>query len=532
MTTTTKKAVKKKTTTGARAKKAPSKKAATKTATKKPAKDSLFGDEKYPHILLNSIEVVERPKAGEKKVFFNPREPASFDPNKMASLLRSIRLDGLLEPIVVAVFTGARQSIKSVNLIAGERRFRSLSKAVENNLPCYDSSLTPPDKYKANAIVIHQDRFAQVVKHTAAGVEVKFFDNNDKITTETAVLPVKDVLPTANARQVYATVACKVFTNPTESRMMRIAVTENKESEPLTTQEEVFACERLSQLDCKQDEIAYMLAQNVTWVSQTLSFRHQLPKDCFKALMEGRMKRNVAVNFLSYPEKDRQKLFESTVVAEEEETQERIEKHQEEAERLRDEADIHETDAAIAEKKGNETAAKKARRKAKSAERKAEQSEERKDRAEKESGQIKQGHVQKGAAKAGLNPRKAKMLARPDVEDAYVNRLEALRDGQTDDPICGEPIPGYVVDLVQRTARGIIMGERDPLVIIRAHMVEEGEWDVPDGATDDSEEEYTPTEDDLGEADDAFGEYDEEYDEDDRDIDAELSQMGVDDEWD
>lgn len=532
---TTKKTVR---TAATKKKTATKKSTTTKGATKKKTSDKppsaksldLFDGEKFPAILLSSIEVVERPKKGQKKIFFNPREPASFDPVKMASLLRSIRLDGLLEPIVVAVFTTARQAIQSVNLIAGERRYRSLCKAVSENLPCYDSTLVPPDKYRANAIVIHGDRFAQVVSHKAAVVEIKYFDDNDKITTESSTVDASQLSPTASAKQVFATVPCKVFYNPPEQRMMRIAVTENKESEPLTTHEEVLACERLSVLECKQEEIAYMLAQNVTWVSQTLSFRHQLPADCFEALVEGRMKRNVAVNFLSYAEKDRQKLFESTVLAEEKETADRIAAHEEEQNRLLDEADIHETDAEQAEVAGNEQKAKKARRKAAAAERKAKQEADKKRRAESDKGNIRQGHVNKGAAAAGVSPRKAKMLSRPEVEEAYVTQLEALLDGETTDPICQEEIPGYAVDLVRKTAQAILSGERDPLKVIRSHMVEQGEWDIPDKDPDAEydDEDYVPDESDLDEADDAFGELGDD-DWEDRDIDAELEAMGVED---
>ena len=518
-TTTTKKKVRKKTTPSTSTKKRPAKKAAAKKSL------DLFGGEKFPAILLSSIEVVERPKRGQKKIFFNPREPSSFDPKKMASLLASIRLDGLLEPIVVAVFTDGK-SIGSVSLIAGERRFRSLSKVVKENLPCFDSSLVPPEKYRANAVVIHGDRFAQVVKHTKDGVEVRYFNQNDKITTETATVQAQDLYPTEQAKKVFATVPCKVFYNPAEKRMMRIAVTENKESEPLTTHEEVLACERLSTLECKQDEIAYMLAQNVTWVSQTLAFRHQLPEDCFAALCEGRMRRNVAVNFLSYKEEERQKLFESTVVAEEKETAQRIAQHQSEQERHEDEADMHQSDAQQAEGEGDKAGAKRSSRKAASSSRKAKQAGDRKDRAEGESGNIKQGHVQRGAADAGVSPRKAKMLGRPEVEELYVKQMEGLLDGETEDPICGEAIPGYAVDLVQRTARAILAGEREPLRVIRSHMIEQEEWDVPDGGDDDGD--YEPTEGDLDDATDAFGEADDGEFDDDRDIEQELVDMGVD----
>ena len=483
-----------------------------KTANKKGSLD-LFNGEQYPQIVLSSIEVAKRTS---KKLFYNPRSEENFDPHKMACLLRSIRLDGLLEPIVVAVTTNSKgNDIASVGLIAGERRFRCLSKAVAGNMPCHDSSIPVPDLYTTNSIVVYTDQFARVKKkQSGEEVEIELLDFNDKPTSNFLTVNASELLPTTSAKKVYTTVAAKVYIDPSEERMMRIAITENQQSEPLTTMEEVLACERLSNLNCKQERIGYMLAQNITWVSQTLAFRDQLPEECFKALMECRMKRNVAVSFLAYDFEKRQKLFEDTVLAEEEDTARRIKDHREEQERLEDEAEMLKTDAETARENGDEKGANKLNRKSGSKNRQAKSSADKADRAQSEKGQIKQGHVQQGAARAGISTRKAKMLPRAEIEKLYVTEMEALADGYTEDPTCGEMIPGNVVSLVQATAQAILKGERDPLSVIRSHMVKTAKWEVKsEGSSDDGDvgdEDYEPSEDDLEDATDAFGELDDE----------------------
>lgn len=498
---------KKKTTT-----KAPKKKGAKKKPAKKKGLSDLFNGESYPQIVLASIDVAKRLK---KNIFFNPRAVGSFDPDKMAGLLRSIRIDGLLEPIVVAVFTNERKGIGSVLLIAGERRYRCLRKVVEENLPCYDPSIPIPDLYTVNSVVVFTDQFAVVKKRLGDDIEIELLDENDKPTGGVLKVQASELQPTVAAKKVYTTVACKVYMEPSEERMMRIASTENQQSESLTSMDEILACERLSQLECKQEGIAYMLAQNVTWVSQTLSFRDQLPEDCFEALMEDRMRRNVAVKFLAYDFDQRLKLFENTVLAEEEETAERIRAHRAEQVQLEDEAEMLKSDATDAESKGDGKEARRLNRKSGSKERQAKSHSDKADRAEEDKGQIRQGHVHKGAAKAGISTRKAKMLPRAEIERLYVTELESLTDGETEDPVCGEYIPGDVVQLVQLTAQAILVGERDPLRVIRSHMVRSEKWDVDDAGTENEE----PI--DLGEADD-------EVDEEERDIEAELNAMAYD----
>jgi len=75
-------------------------------------------------------------------------------------------------------------------------------------------------------------------------------------------------------------------------------------------------------------------------------------------------------------------------------------------------------------------------------------------------------------------------------------------------------IPGNVVSLVQATAQAILKGERDPLSVIRSHMVKTAKWEVKsEGSSDDGDvgdEDYEPSEDDLEDATDAFGELDDE----------------------
>ena len=504
------------------------KEAVKKTTAKKSAKKKglldLFNGEQYPQMVLASIEVAKRVK---KNIFFNPRALGSFDPIKMAGLLRSIRLDGLLEPIVVAVSTTDKtdkNDIDAVMLIAGERRYRCLCKAVDGNLPCYDTSIPIPDVYAANAIVVYTDQFAIVKKRQSGDeVEIELLDNNENPTGNVLTVASAELLPTVPAKKVYTTVAAKVYVDPSEERMMRLAVTENQQSEPLKPMEEILACERLSTLKCEQERISYMLDQNITWVSQTLAFREQLPEDCFEALMEGRMKRNVAVSFLAYDIGKRQKLFDNTVLAEESETANRIKLHRAEQEQLEDQAEMLKSDAQDAEVCGDGKKARRLQRKSASKERHAKGHSSKADRAEGESGQIKQGHVQTGAAIAGISTRKAKMLPKAEIKKKYVDELESLTDGETEDPVCKKMIPGEVVRLVRATAEAILSGEREPLLVIRTHMIETAGWDVDGGGSDPNEEEdYEPV---LG--DDGYDDGDDDAEE--RDIDSELAAMSFDD---
>lgn len=468
----------------------------------------------YPRVPLSAIEIVERPPEGQEhtKVFYNPRKLSSFTPESMVELYWSIRTDELLEPLVVRVL-GDADNISAVQLLAGERRLRTLMRLVSENVPCYSSELAVPKKWRANSVVLFEGRFAQVKKHNTDGVEIDLWDEQDKATGELLTVPADELLPTIPATKLYDTVACKVLHNITDERAMRVAMTENQKHRSLTIAEEVEAVERLTRMGLRQQKIAYMLATNITWVSQTSSFRSELPDEAFEKLMRGEMSRNVAVNFLGYHFKDRQTLFEATVKAEEEDTRQKLLEHQLAQEQAEDEKEILEESAKQAEEAGDDKTAAKRRKKAEAAEKKAKKEAERKARIEEKKGTIKSGHVQKAAATTGIKPKKAKVLPRPDIE-AFIAAADKLIGKKTIDPICQESVPDEALCFVKATAEAILSGQRDPLAVIRTVKVGSGKWSVADteeddpDAPEDQEEAFDPDEYDPEE----FDEYNDEDD--------------------
>jgi ParB-like chromosome segregation protein Spo0J len=493
-------------------------------ATTKSTRTIKIEDGSYPLVPTASIEIVERPKEGEEhlQLFYNPRDPSNFTPESMAELRRSIRTDGLLEPLVVRALQ-TRGRVTGIQLLAGERRLRSLNHILSENLYCFSETTPQPARWRTNQIVTYLGEFG-VIKSTKGGViEICLWDENDQPTDEIVSADPADIYPTVAGSKLYAKVPCKVVYNCSDERAMRLAMTENEQQQALTVAEEITVVERLSRTELKQKRIAYMLGTNVTWVSQTASFRQELPPDAFEKLMAGKMTRHVGVKFLSYRATDRQKLYEESVLAEEKDTEAKIRAHQIAMESHEDLADIHEHEADKAEAAGDDSGAKKARKKAASAGKKAETAKKRRDRVAVEAGTLKQSHVEKGAVAAGVKPRKAKMLPRGDVQEAYVTGVaELLGKRKVIDPVCEEEVPQEYLQVVKATAEAILAGDRDPLQVVRGLMVQAGTWTIPDDAVeapDDEaalegdEEEY-----DDGEYDDADAEYDDadaEFDPDD-----------------
>ncbi len=469
------------------------------TAKKQSRKIQLVGDSNNPRVPLNDIEIVTRPNPGEEhtKLFYNPRRLESFTPESMAELYTSIRTDELLENLVVRVF-GTPDDVDKIELLAGERRLRTLLKLVSDDVPCYSSALDVPAKWKANSVVLHEGRFAQVKKHAnGGGVEIVYFDEHEKLTDETATVAATDLLPTAPASKVYASVPCKVLYNISDERALRVTMTENQKHRNLTIAEEIEAVERLIRMGLKQQKIAYMMATNITWVSQTSSFRGELPKEAFEKLMANEMSRNVAVNFLGYRPEDRQALYEATVEAEQADTRQRVQEHTLAEEQAQDEREILEESAKQADAAGDKKTAAKRRKKAEAAGKRAEVAGEKKRKAQENAGTIKQGHVQKAAAETGIAPKKAKVLPRPDIE-AFAVQAGKLIGKKTIDPICNEKVPDQALMFVQATADAILAGQRDPLAVVRTVMVKLDKWSVPDSASQDDEEDDAdrPDEDD------------------------------------
>ena len=447
-------------------------------STKKSNNDSgieIIGNGKYPLVPLDSITIVERPKDGESKLFYNPRGLSSFTPEKMEQLQYSIRADGLQQPPIVRAVSNGKK-ITDIELIAGERRIRSCKSIYQDDLPCFDEDASKPDHFETGDIVIHRGRFGTVHKQQDEAVIIDF-DDDHLGSSERKKCDYEDVSPTVSGRELYENVPCKVVHDCSDQRALRLAFTENDQSEPLTIAEEIALVQRLEQMGHKQDEIAEMLGSNVTWVSQTSNFEQQLPEKAFQKLIDGEMARHVAVHLLSFAPDDRESLFEASIAAEAEETAIKIKEYREEKERLEDEEELFLADAKKAKKLGDEKLAKRAIRKANSVASKAEKAAERLRRAKSEKGTIKQGHVKKGAVASGLQPKKAKSLDKSDIETTFVEGIVQYLEG---DGVCdktGEAVPADYAAIVHRTALAIIAGVRDPLHPIREYMIEVGHWE-------------------------------------------------------
>ena len=448
-------------------------------------------DSKYPLIPLMRIDIVERPQEGDEstKIFFNPRGLSSFTTDRMERLQYSIRSDGLQQPpIVRAIMDKDGSSILKIELIAGERRLRSCCSIYDGNLPCFDDDAKHPESYESGETIIYKGRFGIVHEQKEDIVTVDFLGEHIG-SQERKYCDFIDCLPTVVGSKIYEHIPCKVVYSCTDQRALRLAFTENDQSEPLKISEEVALVERLELTGLKQEEIAEILGSNVTWVSQTKNFREQLPKGAFQKLMSGDMARHVAVAFLSYTLKDRDALYAASVEAEEAETSKKIKTHRQEKDRLEDEEDVFMADAKKAERQGNNSMAIKSKRKATAAANKACRASERLERAKKEKGTIKQGHLKQGAIEKKLSPKKAKSLDKDDIEATFVDGIVPYLDGEQIDEISGQNVPVEYAAIVRRTALAIISGIRDPLYPIREFMYEHGEWISPDEKNDEDENE-------------------------------------------
>lgn len=484
----------------------------------KGSKKRLNGKEK-PAILLSEIEIVPRPRPGEDKFFFNPRPPEDFDPNEMFNLRMSIRTDELLEDPIIRLVEIDGQEHKQ--LLAGERRIRTLKGLVDDDVPVYSSDIEPPGEWKPKMVVLHLDRFALVKKVTGDKVSIQYYDDHDQLLDEEATVGDEDLLPTAPASKVYNSITCKVVYNCSDSRAMRIAMSENRHQSTLSMRAQIGVTERLLSRGLGQKEVAYALATNVTWVSQTASFRDQLPEEAFDWLMTGQMSRNVAVNLLGYSKEDRTALFEGTVKQEQADTAKKIQEHRLKKELHEDQEEIEKQEATQAEKRGDTKSAAKHRKRANVERRKAAVEEKREHKAKDDEGKLTQSHLQKAAAELGIAPKKAgKQLSKADIE-SHIARLEEAAEGDTTDPVCKKKVPIPLARLGAAFLRGALEGLRDPFEPIRQEMIAAGKWILPDTVEDEDEEE--DDEDDSAVSDEYDGEID---DPDDEDLEAMEQYMG------
>lgn len=449
------------------------------------ARHHLFGTEKYPDIPIGSIEIVERPLEGEEhtKLFFNPRPSEDFSLESMAELRHSIRLNGLLQNLVVRT-VGNDAEPRALELVAGERRLRTLQKLVEDNVHVY-ARWHVPESWQPEMVVIHSGRFAKIV-----GVDpftIRYYDENDVLTDESEEVDPDELRSALPAADVYAFVPCSVI-QCNDKEALAIATTENLQRESLSVAAQINLVERLVKMGMNQKQICEALSINATWVSQTLAFRHDLPPDAFEYLLSGRLKRNVAVQLLGYASSDRQKLFDETVKKAEHDNAAKIRMARIEAESCEDLVDVEQMKAEEAIKIGDEVSASRHKSKAENQQKKATAAKEKLNKAQSHQSKIKQSHVQSAAAKLGVAPKKSsKMLTKPEIE-SMIEKLQNAVDSDVNDPIVGKVIPAEYASLGILFLEGVLEGVRDPYQPIRDLMVGDGTWSDDDYSEDDDED--------------------------------------------
>jgi ParB-like chromosome segregation protein Spo0J len=385
-------------------------------------------DNRYPLAPLFDIRVVERPVEGQEstQLFFNPRDIESMDSENMRSLRTSIAQTGLHTPLIVRAITENSEDdgiIIRLDLVAGERRLRSLLCLHESNEPVYDWRT-------------------------------------------------KTFRP---AQEVWDFVPCEILYNISDEEALALAWMENFERQNLTIQEEINLVDRLLKRGMNQEEIAKSLKSNVTWVSQTHSFRKELPAEAFELLVQGRLSRHVAVKILSYNKADRDVLVRETIQVEVAERTEALKQVNREIEQAEDEEVV-----AIAKARKQPAL----RKKIAAAARKVQTAKDKKDRVESEAGTIRQGHLHRGALQAQVLPRKAKMLTRGMIEQFLVDLPSVWRQNEKVDPLVHLPYPSILLDTIVATAKAVLTGNADTASIVRKVMVQSGEWELPEGTAE------------------------------------------------
>jgi hypothetical protein len=451
------------------------------------------GDMSIIQVPIEAIDIVERPQVGKEfaKIFYNPRSISSFTPERMNELQYSIRLDGLQQPPIVRASIKNDKYVK-IELIAGERRLRSIQSIVDQDLPCFAGSLAEkPEIFQKDDIVIYKSRFGKVVKQLE-GVVVVDFDEDQIGSKERKNCDYKKVNPTMSGSDLYQFVTCKVDNDCSDEKALRLAFNENEQSESLTIAEEIALVERLEK-SYKQEEIADMLGTNISWVSTTSRFKSNLPKEAFEKLINGSMVRHVATMLMSYEAEDREEIFHEIVEQEEKETIQKIQTLKNQKEELLDDEEIQFVDGQRAKEKGKLLDAKKLFGKSRSTAKKVKKIDEKIKEVDDNAGIIKQSHVKKAEIKTGIKPKKAKMLDKSDIELYFLEVMSSCAQRDTTDDETGEIIPKHLADVVYRAVKAILEGNRDALSVIREHMYENGSWKPFDTAatiaeTEDSDE--------------------------------------------
>lgn len=424
------------------------------TAKQKKAKGKgELGNEQYPLIQTDRIIIVDRPDPtteSDDKLFFNPRSLESFTADEMAEMRESLREDGLQCPPIVRVFTeGAKEDgdITKIELIAGERRLRSIQGLIEDAVMCVTDDGEKP------------------------------------------------------AGEVFKSIPCKVYYNISDEKALRIAFIENGQREPLQVRDEIALVERLSKRNLKQDEIASLLGTNVTWVSQTSNFREELPPEAFDKLLTNKLSRHVAVKMLSYKKEDRDKLYQEMVQVEKEEREAAQSKIREEKAVAEDDEDIASLSEQEAIDAANPVEAKRSSKRKSQAQRKQKELAEREAKLEKDKETLRQGTLQRAGQRTNINPKKAQILTKTMIEQFYVDLPSKWKENGKIDAITKQAIPEEMLDMVMHVAKSILTGQHDSGKTIRQIMVSRGLWTLPEGYT---EEPDAPLE--IPEGDEELGE--------------------------
>ncbi len=451
---------------------------------------------------IEAIDIVERPQTGKEfsKIFFNPRSISSFTPERMNELQYSIRLDGIQQPPIVRAVIKNDKYVK-IELIAGERRLRSIQSIIDQDLPCFAGSLADkPQVFQKDDVVIYKSRFGKVFKQSE-GIVLVDFDEDQIGLKERKNCEYKKVIPTMSGSDLYKFITCKVDNDCTDEKALRLAFNENEQSESLTIAEEIALVERLEK-SYKQEEIADMLGTNISWVSTTSRFKTNLPSEAFEKLINGSMVRHVATMLMSYEVQYREEIFNEIVEQEKKETLQKIQTLKNQKEELLDDEEVQFEDGQRAKEKGKLLDAKKLFGKSRSTAKKVKKIEEKIKEVDDNSGIVKQSHVKKAEIQTGIKPKKAKMLDKSDIELYFLEVMSSCAQKDTTDDETGEIIPKHLADVVYRAVKAILEGNRDALSVIREHMYDNGSWKPFDSvATNVDEESEELDEDELEDGD-------------------------------
>lgn len=452
-------------------------------------------EETYPLIPFEDIELLDAPKAGEKRVLLNPRGLDGTDKytrEQLASLIRSIQIDGLQQPLITRIIT-ENNRVKSTQLLAGNGRRWSIFYLREDDAPVYDDKKAKKSRYSKGEWVIWHGQLCIVLSAQKQQYTIK----SDK--GEQHIVPIGELLPTVSARKKYAKVPCKVHHDIDDWHAMRLSFDENDKRRDLTIAEEIALVEYYLTEGFSQREIKDLINQSETWVSQTATFRTALPEGAFEKLLKGEMMRHGAVNLLSFKEKEvRQEVFNAAIEDEKRETEAELAVVEDAVIEASDAEQIAVTEVKEAKKTKDTKRQKRAEREVKTAQKATKQARKKKDRIKKNSGKITQGNIERGATKVGAKTRKGKMLSRQQLIEFSETLEKYIKAGGITDPLVEEEIPTTTLRFAKAMADGILNGETDPLVPIRdIHLEFSKKWQKKVTSKEQLDDISEPTDEDL-----------------------------------